>query len=180
MADPDPLAVVPSKAQIVGWVQQAQGGSQPAFERLHEVYGRVVYGVLLARVPPAEADDLVQDVLLRAWQQLPRLRDARAFGPWICRIARNRANDWHRRRRPAAALIETSVSMPPRAEALEALAAIRTLPECYREPLVLRLVEGLSGPEIAERTGLTAGSVRVNLHRGMARLRAALGHEETR
>ncbi len=175
----DALTPAPSPAQMDGWVQEAQGGSQPAFERLHRVYGRVVYGVLLARVPPAEADDLVQDVLLRAWQQLPRLRDTRAFGPWICRIARNRATDWHRRRRPAAALVETAVSMPPRAEALEALAAIQTLPRSYREPLVLRLVEGLSGPEIAERTGLTAGSVRVNLHRGMARLRAALGHKET-
>ena len=47
------------------------------------------------------------------------------------------------------------------------LAAIRRLPEAYRETLVLRLVEGMTGPEIAERTGLTPGSVRVNLHRGL-------------
>jgi len=51
---------------------------------------------------------------------------------------------------------------------------IRNLPEAYREPLVLRLVEGMTGPEIAERTGLTAGSVRVNLHRGYALLRERL------
>ena len=55
------------------------------------------------------------------------------------------------------------------------LAAIRRLPEAYRETLVLRLVEGLTGPEIAERTGLQPGSVRVNLHRGMQMLRVALG-----
>ena len=55
------------------------------------------------------------------------------------------------------------------------LAAIRRLPEAYRETLVLRLVEGLTGPEIAERTGLQPGSVRVNLHRGMQMLREALG-----
>ena len=54
------------------------------------------------------------------------------------------------------------------------LAAIRALPEAYRETLTLRLVEGMTGPEIAERTGLTHGSVRVNLHRGMLQLRAAL------
>ena len=60
-----------------------------------------------------------------------------------------------------------------------ALAAIRSLPEAYRETLMLRLVEGLSGPEIAERTGLTAGSVRVNLHRGMALLRNALADRRT-
>jgi RNA polymerase sigma-70 factor (ECF subfamily) len=61
------------------------------------------------------------------------------------------------------------------AEAAQALAAIRALPEAYRDTLMLRLVEGMSGAEIAERTGLTAGSVRVNLHRGMQLLRDALG-----
>ncbi len=57
----------------------------------------------------------------------------------------------------------------------QVLKALRTLPEAYRETLAMRLVEGLSGPEIAERTGLTPGSVRVNLHRGMQQLKAALG-----
>jgi len=61
------------------------------------------------------------------------------------------------------------------AEAARALDAIRNLPEAYRDTLMLRLVEGMSGPEIAERTGLTPGSVRVNLHRGMQLLRDALG-----
>ena len=57
----------------------------------------------------------------------------------------------------------------------EALRAIRHLPGAYRETLILRLVEGLSGPEIAALTGLTPSSVRVNLHRGMSQLRQALG-----
>ena len=61
------------------------------------------------------------------------------------------------------------------AEADEALRAIRQLPEAYRETLILRLVEGLSGPEIANLTGLTPSSVRVNLHRGMTQLRQVLG-----
>ncbi len=55
------------------------------------------------------------------------------------------------------------------------LVIIRGLPEAYRETLILRLVEGFTGPEIAERTGLTPGSVRVNLHRGMQMLREKLG-----
>jgi RNA polymerase sigma-70 factor (ECF subfamily) len=55
------------------------------------------------------------------------------------------------------------------------LAAVRSLPETYREVLILRLVEGMSGPEIAARTGLTAGSVRVNLHRGMKLLKEKIG-----
>ena len=54
------------------------------------------------------------------------------------------------------------------------LDAIKSLPDAYREPLILRLVEGMTGPEIARRTGLTPGSVRVNLHRGTQQLRAML------
>ena len=67
---------------------------------------------------------------------------------------------------------------PDRAEALQVLAAIRTLPEAYQETLILRLVEGMSGPEIAAQVGLTPDSVRVNLHRGMQQLRARLGLEK--
>ena len=59
-------------------------------------------------------------------------------------------------------------------EALEVLDLIRHLPEAYREPLILRLVEGMTGPEIARQTGLTPDSVRVNLCRGMKMLRQLL------
>ena len=61
---------------------------------------------------------------------------------------------------------------PP--EALEVLETIGNLPEAYRETLILRLVEGMTGPEIAAQTGLTPASVRVNLHRGMKLLREKL------
>ena len=58
------------------------------------------------------------------------------------------------------------------------LEVVRGLPEAYRETLVLRLVEGMTGPEIAARTGMTPASVRVNLHRGMKLLREKLGFME--
>ena len=64
---------------------------------------------------------------------------------------------------------------PPSGTAKEILALIRRLPEAYRETLVLRFVEGMTGPEIAARTGLTPASVRVNLHRGMKLLRQKMG-----
>jgi RNA polymerase sigma-70 factor, ECF subfamily len=57
------------------------------------------------------------------------------------------------------------------------LEVIRGLPEAYRDTLLMRLVEGMSGQEIADRTGLASGSVRVNLHRGMKLLREKLGLE---
>ena len=62
--------------------------------------------------------------------------------------------------------------------AFEILDAIRRLPEAYRETLILRLVEGMTGPEIARQTGLTPDSVRVNLCRGMRMLRESLGGRE--
>ena len=96
-------------------------------------------------------------------------------------IARNRAMDFHRSRQETEDLTEDipqSTSTEEDAEAARALAAIRALPEAYRETLILRLVEGMTGPEIAEQTGLTPASVRVNLHRGMKLLREKLGIEE--
>jgi RNA polymerase sigma-70 factor (ECF subfamily) len=157
-------------------VSAAAGGDRAAFAQLHRRYAPLVHSILLARAPVGEADDLVQDVFLQAWRRLGTLRDAGAFGPWISRIARNRAIDYFRRHKPTVALPEEiAQTAPPRAEAREALDAIRSLPEAYRETLLMRLVEGLTGPEIAARTGLKPGSVRVNLHRGMQLLRDALG-----
>jgi RNA polymerase sigma-70 factor (ECF subfamily) len=156
-------------------VVAAQGGDREAFGLLYQRFGPMVHGVLLTRVPFGEVDDLVQDVFLSAFQRLATLRTPGAFGAWLAAIARNRAADFHRR--PATDQMAGDVAAEdarPRAEALAALAAIQSLPAAYRETLVLRLVEGMTGQEIADRTGLTPASVRVNLHRGMKRLREAL------
>jgi RNA polymerase sigma-70 factor, ECF subfamily len=158
-------------------VRSALAGDPAAFTLLYERYGRVVHGLLLARVARDDVDDLVQDVFLTAWRRLDGLRDPAAFGGWIAMIARNRATDFHRRTTDFVELpdnLESPGTAAGEADANVALAAIRSLPDAYRETLMLRLVEGLSGPEIAERTGLTPGSVRVNLHRGMKMLRDKL------
>lgn len=158
-------------------VRSALAGDPAAFSRLYERYGRVVHGLLLARIARDEVEDLVQDVFLTAWRRLRDLRDPAAFGGWIAMIARNRATDFHRRTADFVELpdnLESPGTASGAAEATVALAAIRSLPDAYRETLILRLVEGLSGPEIAERTGLRPGSVRVNLHRGMKMLREKL------
>jgi RNA polymerase sigma-70 factor, ECF subfamily len=158
-------------------VRSARSGDESAFALLYERYGRIVHGLLLARVSRDEVEDLVQDVFLTAWRRLDDLRDPAAFGGWIAMIARNRATDAHRR---AAEFVELPTDLAGRGgpsedmEAHAALDAIRALPEAYRDTLMLRLVEGLTGPEIAERTGLTPASVRVNLHRGMKLLRGKL------
>ena len=153
----------------------ARDGDRPAFGVLYDRFGRMVHGILLARVPRSEVDDLAQDVFLQALRRVHTLRDPAAFGPWLAMIARNRATDYHRRARETSELSEEmGVQDPQQAEALTVLCAIKTLPEAYRETLMLRLVEGMTGPEIADRTGLTPASVRVNLHRGMKLLRERL------
>lgn len=160
-------------------VAAARDGDHQAFAELYELYGPMVHGILLARVPWSEVDDLVQDVFLLAFRRLGALRDCAAFGGWLAMIARNRAMDFHRRARETSPLPEDlAQGKSLKAEASEVLALIRTLPEAYRETLVLRLVEGMTGPEIAERTNLTPASVRVNLHRGMKLLREKLGSQE--
>lgn len=165
-------------------VQRAQRGDRAAFEQLYRDFARAVHGILLARCGPADADDLTQDVFMQAYQRLPELREPAAFPGWLCTAARHAAIDHLRagKRRPMAAELPELASserspgetFAARAAATRVLDCITRLPEAYREPLVLRLVEGLTGPEIAARTGLTHGSVRVNLTRGMALLRPLL------
>jgi RNA polymerase sigma-70 factor, ECF subfamily len=166
-------------------VEAARQGDRAAFGRLYDRYARMVHGILLAKVPLREVDDIVHDAFLQALRQLHTLRDVTRFGAWLAAIARNRANDYHRHAVEEVELPD-SLSHDQVAgstagerhdrddEAAFLLAAIRELPETYREPLLLRLVEGMTGPEIAVRTGLTPGSVRVNLHRGMQQLREKL------
>jgi RNA polymerase sigma-70 factor (ECF subfamily) len=171
---PDPASL----AECAPLVTAARGGDGEAFGALYRMFARAVHGVLITRVRPQDADDLVQDVFLHAWPRLGELREPAAFGGWICTIARRRAVDHHRRARPSDELTDTFASPDQpdmHAEAASALAAIQGLPEAYRETLALRLVEGLSGAEIAAATGLTHDSVRVNLHRGFKLLRERLG-----
>jgi RNA polymerase sigma-70 factor, ECF subfamily len=163
----------------------ARDGDRAAFGRLYERYARMVHGVLLAKVPVGDVDDLVQDVFLKALRRLSTLREVGSFSGWLAAIARNLANDYHRHSVPEDPLTDDGDDAPDsrlgrgstRAEQESPAAildAIRGLPDAYRETLILRLVEGMTGPEIAARTGMTHGSVRVNLHRGMEQLRTML------
>ena len=170
-------------------VNAARAGDRSAFGLLYDRYARMVHGILLCRVPPREVDDLVQEVFLLALRKLDSLRDISRFGAWLSTITRNRANDYFRRSDSldramdpeAEELAESRTNdHVVEQEAAMTLAVLRTLPETYREPLMLRLVEGMTGPEIALRMGLTHGSVRVNLHRGMQMLREKLAERVQR
>lgn len=174
VAEADPTATL---------VLAARTGEAGALDRLYRRFAPVVHGVLLGYVQKADADDLTQEVFAHALPRLHELREPAAFPGWILSIARRAALDARRRRAPLTGIdvdaVDSRASHEDRLDAQRSLAAIRGLPQAYRETLMLRLVEGLTGPEIAQRTGLSAGSVRVNLHRGMALLRAALANGRT-
>ena len=168
-------SVSPTDAALV---RAAQSGDVPAFESLYSRYMPVVHGILLGRMAALDVDDIVQEVFIAAYQKLRMLREPAAFAGWIARIARNRAEDSRRsviERIDLDRRVVTGANQDDAVDAARALAAIRALPAAYRETLMFRLVEGMSADEIAQRTGLTSGSVRVNLHRGMRLLREALG-----
>jgi RNA polymerase sigma-70 factor, ECF subfamily len=170
-------------SEDANWVAAARHGDRAAFGQLYERYARMVHGVLLAKVPVLDVDDLVQDVFIRALRRLSTLRQNASFGAWLAAIARNVANDYHRRSVPVEPLPDDASDQQipcgrpgggPDCPSAEILEAVMGLSETYRETLILRLIEGMTGPEIAARTGMTHGSVRVNLYRGMEQLRAKL------
>ena len=157
-------------------VERISEGDLSAFDELYKIFAPLVHGILLAKLPREDVDDIAQEVFLSAYKNLHTLRDKNAVGAWLVMIARNRAAEFYRSKKPTEELSENLESREnPQTEANEILNAIRALPETYKETLVLRLVEGMTGQEIAERTNLTPESVRVNLHRGMKLLREKLG-----
>ena len=170
-------------AEVIALIESARKGDRSAFASLYARFAGMVHGILLARVDRADVGDFVQDVFLQAMTRLETLREPQAFGGWLAAMARNRAIDHVRRQWHTTPLPDEVAEQIPdsrtlrdgdRTEALAVLAVIRSMPEAYRETLIMRLVEGMTGPEIAALTGLTAGSVRVNLHRGMKLLRERL------
>ena len=176
----------------------AREGSAEAFAELVRRFERPVFGLVVRLVrDPALAEDLAQEVFLRAWRALPAFDPERRFASWLLRIAHNAAIDSLRRRRagfllpleppgedegrdreiadPAAVDPEARAVGRDLAHALErALARLR--PE-YRSALLLRFQRQLAYEEIAEVLGLPLGTVKTFLHRGRAELARALEAE---
>jgi RNA polymerase sigma-70 factor (ECF subfamily) len=185
LAEPTATTDVPTDVQTLetaALVRAARDGDRTAFGVLYERFSRLVHGVLLASAQRDDVPDLFQDVFLRALRQLHTLREPAAFGGWIATMARNEARMHHRAARPTEALSDQLAGPAPASagavEIDEVLRALRALPERYREPLTLRLVEQMGGEEIARTLGLTHGTVRVYLHHGIRLLREQLGGGE--
>jgi len=165
-------------------VTAAQHGDRAAFAELYRRYSGMVRTIARRRLRPDEVSDAVQEAFFRAWRRLKTLRNTAAFGRWIATITRNVVCDAERERSSPAATPEQEPRKPDtqydEMQARVVLSALRSLPKAYRTTLTLRLLQGMTAPEIADRTGLSPASVRVNLHRGMKLLRHQLERGTTR
>ena len=160
-------------------VDRTVAGDLTAFETLVERHRDVVYRVAARTVGPAEAEDVSQDVFLRAFHRLRGFRGDAPFRAWLLRITHNVALNQAARRRPepveAPDLVaeasdaereRTPADMLEGHERRQRLEAkLRLLATPHRTVLVLRDIEGLSYEEIAAVTETPLGSVKGRLHR---------------
>jgi RNA polymerase sigma-70 factor, ECF subfamily len=167
-------------------------GDREAFEMIIRTHSRslfaIAYGILQNR---EEAEDVVQDSLVKAWKTRWRVRNPEKFPAWLCMIARNRAHDILRRRRAvplSCQMIEANEAATsarsggfPSAEDLDIAgldqqlnSALATLPELHRAALTLRYFEEMDYRTIENTLGLTNGALRGILGRALASLRKQL------
>jgi RNA polymerase sigma-70 factor (ECF subfamily) len=166
-------------------VAAAKSGDREAFSALLQRHLAKVNAYLLAFVPQSEVDDLMQETMLAAWRGLPTLQQPDRLLPWLIGIARNlgRREYGRRQKQPqslheAAEVRAVGESAPAAEFTVERLMHhLQEMPEAYRISLAMRLIEGVGSEGIAEATGMTSASVRVNLSRGMKMLRARLKRE---
>jgi RNA polymerase sigma-70 factor (ECF subfamily) len=175
-------------------VRQARGGDRTAFEELVRRTSRLVFARLYLETGDVhKSEDLLQDTLLAAYKALKQLADPAGFRAWLLAIAQNMVVDAARReaRKKRTApephdnpLLRMRKSEPPPEEHAEreemrqqVLAVLRSLPEEYRLPLTLRYIGGADYETIGIQLGLTNGSLRGLLHRGLKMLRAKMPAE---
>ena len=165
-------------------VRQAQAGDLVAFERLYRENERKVFGLCFRMSSdPALAEELTQEVFVRAWRKLSSFRGESAFSSWLYPLTVNVALSERRsRRRRDARIVATedpaSLERAPRSPAPEAgfdlEKAMATLPPGARAVFVLHDVEGRTHEEIAQLLGLAPGTSKAQLHRARRLLREAL------
>jgi RNA polymerase sigma-70 factor (ECF subfamily) len=168
----------------------AAAGDRRAFERLYRSQVDRVFSLCVRMSGSRErAEELTQDVFVRAWEKLPQFRGESAFGTWIHRVAvnvvlndRKTAGRERSRAAPDAGEHEADdpeeqyggTAPPSHADRMDIEAAIAKLPPGARKVFVLHDVEGYKHEEIAEMLGVTTGGTKAQLHRARMLLREAL------
>jgi RNA polymerase sigma-70 factor, ECF subfamily len=174
-------------------IRRARAGDEDAFAELVMMHADRVYGALRRfGLDAAEADEVAQEVFVRAWRGLPRFEERARFSTWLYRIAFNEAQRRLSRRPPpraetldpdrddAVISLPDSARLGPEAQTLDREfertleRALDQLPVDWRAAVVLRDVEGLSTEEAAEIAGVGQAAFKSRLHRGRMELRTLL------
>ena len=167
-------------------VVRAMNGDHDAYAALVGAASTRLYALacLILR-DSARAEDATQEAFVRAWRELPRLRDAERFDAWLRRLVVNACYDEARRVRRRAEVtflnvaerhvIDTSAAM---AQSDRIERAFRQLPLDQRTVLVLQHYFGLSHSEIAETVGVPLGTVKSRVRYGVAAMRSALDADD--
>jgi RNA polymerase sigma-70 factor (ECF subfamily) len=163
-------------------VEAAQSGDHEAFEVLATGAADRIYGIaFLILRDRQQSEDAVQEALVHAWRELPRLREPERFDAWLYRLVVNACADEGRHQRRWSAEVRMIRSEPITEDSVVALAnrdqlerGFRRLKHDQRTVVVLHFYVGLAMPEIAESLGIPLGTVKSRLHYATATLRAAL------
>lgn len=176
----------PSPHDEAALVKRAADGDADAFGMLYLLHLDAIYRYVRFRVGDThDAEDLTEQVFLKAWEALPHYRQRGfPFASWLYRIAHNTVVDHHRRTASEMPLLDASDWDSPVTSTLEtiiqasevsALAkAITQLPEDQQQVIVLRFIEGLSHAEVARIIDKSEGACRVIQHRALAALNRLL------
>src|ERR687887_1421086 len=169
-----------SGADERAWIRGAQNGSTSAMEALfRHHWPRAYRAAYLVVHDSAAAEDIAQEAFLAAVRNLDRFDRRRPFGPWLHRIAVNRAIDWTRARSLRAEAEEQDVPAPERPESDDRImSALATLDPDQRAVVVLRYLLEYTPGEIAELLELPRGTVNSRLRRGLDRLEAIVDREQ--
>jgi RNA polymerase sigma-70 factor (ECF subfamily) len=165
-------------------MSRIRSGDEDALAVLHDRYASVVYSVALRVLgETTQAEDILQEIFLQLWRN-PQGFDARRgnLGAWLAVIARHRAIDQLRRRRPESEIEDVVISVDTRLEQstdrnlaiAKVRAAVERLPAEQRQPLELAFFQGLTHAEIASKTGEPLGTIKTRIRAALLALRKAL------
>ena len=165
-------------------VQKAQAGDAAAFERLYELNVRRMYALCIRMVNDhRQAEELTQDIFVRAWEAINSFKFQSAFGTWLHRLGTNVVLGHLRTEKRREGKVtptddleafETGVRQAMPETKLDLERAIATLPDGAREVLILHDIEGYRYREIAEMTEIAEGTVKSQLNRARRLVREAL------
>jgi RNA polymerase sigma-70 factor (ECF subfamily) len=174
---------VPEDSQ--GLVKQARSGLETAFAQIYDLYFTKIYRFIFYRVGHKEtAEDLAEDVFVKAFGSLPSLEDDKVFESWLYTIARNKVIDYYRSKKALVPIEEVENTLEYETNIIDIvnldfqhkaiIKALKELPSDQQLVIKLKFFEDLSNSEIAALLGKEEGAIRVIQHRAIAKLKSII------